>query len=72
MNIAFSVYPIFNEMTDTSANISQVLYNYFLNVNEKGTEAAAVTAIKIKTTSSIKIAPPKLFKMIIDHPFFVK
>ncbi len=48
--------------------INQVKHKTFVEVNEEGTEAAAVTAIGI-TTTSIQ-APSKAFEMIVDRPFF--
>jgi len=48
--------------------IDQVLHKTFVEVNEEGTEAAAVTSVTMVATS---IAPPeKKFRMIVDHPFF--
>jgi serpin B len=48
--------------------INQVKHKTFVEVNEEGTEAAAVTAIGI-TTTSIQIPEPA-FEMIVDRPFF--
>ena len=47
--------------------ISDVLHKAVIEVNEKGTEAAAVTAIKIKLTSAMPVEDP--FHMIVDRPF---
>jgi serine protease inhibitor len=41
----------------------------FVDVNEEGTEAAAVTSVGI-TAMSIQVDPPKPFEMIVDRPFF--
>jgi serine protease inhibitor len=50
-----------------SANIDQVKHKTFVEVNEEGTEAAAVTSIgMIRTT----MAPQRNFSMIVDRPFF--
>ncbi|MBS3942620.1 MAG: serpin family protein [Dethiobacter sp.] len=45
--------------------ISDVQHKTFVEVNEKGTEAAAVTSVEMRVTSM-----PELFTMIIDRPFF--
>ncbi|MFA6174076.1 MAG: serpin family protein [Kiritimatiellales bacterium] len=45
--------------------ISDVVHKAFVQVDEKGTEAAAATAIMMKTTSVPM--PPKVFRA--DHPF---
>jgi serpin B len=54
----------------TSANvfISQVKHKTFAEVNEEGTEAAAVTSVTASVTSAMQ--PRKPFRMIVDHPFF--
>ncbi|MBE9916310.1 serpin family protein [Paenibacillus donghaensis] len=46
--------------------ISSVLHKTVVDVNEQGTEAAAVTAIGLATAS----APLDRFRMDVDHPFF--
>jgi len=59
----------FGEMyaKSSSANvfIGEVKHKTFVEVNEEGTEAAAVTSGGMKATSFV---PP--FKMAVDHPFF--
>jgi serpin B len=50
--------------------ISLVQHKTFVEVNEEGTEAAAVTAIGMVRTTSVRIGPPP-FYMIVDRPFFV-
>ncbi|MEW6127671.1 MAG: serpin family protein [Acidobacteriota bacterium] len=49
-----------------SVAISQVKHKAVVEVNEEGTEAAAVTSITMRTTS---LGPPP-FRMVVDHPFF--
>jgi len=50
-----------------SANIDEIKHKTFVEVNEEGTEAAAVTSIgMIRTT----MAPQRNFSMIVDRPFF--
>ena len=46
--------------------ISAVLHKAFVKVDEKGTEAAAATAIAV-ATGAAPVAPPE--KFIADHPF---
>ena len=50
-----------------SVNIDEIKHKTFVEVNEEGTEAAAVTSIgMIRTT----MAPQRNFSMIVDRPFF--
>jgi serpin B len=49
--------------------ISDVLHKAVIEVNEKGTEAAAVTAIVIRTTSAMPTEKP--FHMVVDRPFLL-
>ncbi len=46
--------------------ISDVVHKAFVDVNEKGTEAAAATAVVVKTKSS---AGPEIPEFRADHPF---
>jgi serine protease inhibitor len=53
----------------TAAFISKVKHKTFAEVNEEGTEAAAVTSVEVMPTS---IAQPRQpFRMVVDRPFFV-
>ncbi len=45
--------------------ISEVKHKTFIEVNEEGTEAAAVTSVEVGMT-----AMPETFSMIVDRPFF--
>jgi serine protease inhibitor len=60
----------FSGMVQASQNafISQVKHKTFAEVNEEGTEAAAVTSVEMRATSVMR--PPKTFQMVVDHPFF--
>ncbi|MBX9694741.1 MAG: serpin family protein, partial [Cyanobacteria bacterium] len=49
--------------------ISSVLQKAFMEVNEEGTEAAAVTAVEMVMTAA-QMEPEKPFEMIVDKPFF--
>ena len=48
--------------------ISQVKQKTFIDVNEKGTEAAAATSVEMETTSA-PIDDP--FYMEVNRPFFI-
>ncbi len=48
--------------------ISDVRQKAFAEVNEEGTEAAAVTGMSLPT-SGIELPPPPRFEMIVDRPF---
>ena len=50
------------------AFISKVKHKTFAEVNEEGTEAAAVTSVEMRATSMQM--PRKRFHMVIDRPFF--
>jgi serpin B len=49
------------------AFISRVKHKTFAEVNEEGTEAAAVTSVEMRATSA---RLEKTFRMIVDRPFF--
>lgn len=68
MGIAFEDRANFTGMTSTPVNISQVKHKTFVEVNEEGTEAAAVTSVEIRTTSAMPNREP--FRMVVDRPFF--
>lgn len=50
--------------------IDQVLHRAFVEVNEEGTEAAAVTTARMFCLSASHTKPPRTFKMVVDRPFF--
>ncbi len=54
---------------DENVFISEVKQKTFVEVNEEGTEAAAVTSVKMTLATSVNEEPRK-FKMIVDRPFF--
>jgi serpin B len=49
------------------AYISRVKHKTFAEVNEEGTEAAAVTSVEMRTTSA---RLQRTFQMVVDRPFF--
>jgi len=64
MDIAFTEFADFTNIADAPLFISGVKHKTFVEVNEEGTEAAAVTAI----TFSTSINPNEIY-MTIDRPF---
>jgi serpin B len=56
-------------ISEPSLFISAVRQRTFVEVNEEGTEAAAVTAVTV--ASAIEMNPPKPFQMVVDRPFLV-
>lgn len=72
---ALGMTPVFNrEQADFSgissikASIDEVKHKTFVEVNEEGTEAAAVTSVGIRATSAPPAGQP--FEMVVDRPFF--
>jgi serpin B len=57
----------FSKMTPMSVAISRVLHKSFIEVNEKGSEAAAVTIVEIRVTSTLDGESDPVFTA--DHPF---
>jgi serpin B len=54
---------------DSPLHISQVLHKSFIEVNEEGTEAAAVTAIIMNTTESAHYEEPSYKTFFANRPF---
>ena len=62
------VKPLSADQEDWNLKIGDVIHQVFVEVEEKGTEAAAATAIaSIIVTSAGPVRPPKVFRA--DHPF---
>lgn len=60
----------FSGMAAAPLAIDDVAHATFLRVDEKGTEAAAVTAVKIVVTGTRRL-PDDLPQMIVDRPFLL-
>ncbi|NJP10354.1 MAG: serpin family protein [Leptolyngbyaceae cyanobacterium RU_5_1] len=68
MAAAFGDRADFSNLSQAPTKIDEVKHKTFVEVNEEGTEAAAVTSIGIRATS-IRI-PEEPFRMVVDRPFF--
>jgi serpin B len=51
--------------------IDQVVHRAMAEVNEAGTEAAAVTAVLMRAGSAMNQRPERRFSLIVDRPFLV-
>jgi serine protease inhibitor len=67
MGVAFEEQADFSNLSTTPTAIDEVKHKTFIEVNEEGTEAAAVTSIGVRMTS-INLDEP--FQMVVDRPFF--
>jgi serine protease inhibitor len=56
------------QMSGQRVFISRVKHKTYAEVNEEGTEAAAVTSTEMRTTA-MRVEPQR-FRMVVDHPFF--
>ena len=65
---AFQSGADFSKMISVPAYISRVLQKTYMDVNEEGTEAAAVTAV-VMTKRSVSAAPPRVVEFRVDRPF---
>lgn len=58
----------FSNLTEQPSYINEVRHKTFVEVNEEGTEAAAVTSVGVRATS-VQL-PTEPFIMTVDRPFF--
>ena len=65
---AFSSDADFSAMSAEKLFLSEVKQKSFVEVNEEGTEAAAVTTVTMR--ASVMMRPESPFEMIMDRPFF--
>lgn len=69
MERAFSGKADFSDMTDSEKlNISDISQFTYMNVDESGTEAAAVTLVSLGLTA---VRPEEVYPFVVDHPFLV-
>lgn len=68
MKRAFGDDADFSAMADEPLFISEVKQKSYVDVDEKGTEAAAVTTVGMEALS-VRREPPNRFEMIVDRPF---
>lgn len=59
----------FRNLSAVKAFIGDVKHKTFVEVNEEGTEAAAVTSVEMKATSAMP-SEETPFQMIVNRPFF--
>jgi len=57
------------EAAGRNVYIGDVMHKTFVDVNEEGTEAAAVTSVEMRLTTTA-MEPERPFEMIVDRPFF--
>jgi serpin B len=55
-------------MSAVQQKIAKVIHQTFITTDEKGSEAAAATVVKMMVGASAK--PPTPFQFTADHPFF--
>jgi serpin B len=67
MKQAFAKNADFSAMADEPLFVSEVKQKSFVEVNEEGTEATAVTTASMRATAVFR--PEKPFEMIVDRPF---
>lgn len=69
MEQAFSNMADFSSMAEKAVKISMVKQKTFIDVNEKGTEAAAVTIVAVELTSAMPSPTLKKVDFFADRPF---
>jgi serine protease inhibitor len=69
MPAAFTRQANFHGISDESLYIDWIRQKTYVDVNEEGTEAAAVTGIGFRAAAIMREPPP--FRMVVDRPFFL-
>jgi serpin B len=67
LTTAFGAEADFSGISSRSLFVSQIKHQAFVDVNEQGTEAAAVTTGVVAMTAFHEQPPP--FEMVVDRPF---
>jgi len=67
MGDAFGAQADFSNLSQGRLQVDQVKHKSFIEVNETGTEAAAVTSVGVRATAMNPLPPSQ---MTVDHPFF--
>ncbi|KAF2888342.1 hypothetical protein ILUMI_17830 [Ignelater luminosus] len=57
--------------TDEQLYVSTLIHKAFIEVNEEGTEAVAVTEMLMEIPECSVYEPPKPIPFIVDHPFII-
>jgi serpin B len=65
MTVPFSNFANFSGMSAVSLQISEVIHKTYVDVNEEGTEAAAVTSVGMMTSAG----PSSPLNFMVDRPF---
>lgn len=66
---AFSEDADFSGISDEPLWIDEAVHKAYIDVNEEGTEAAAATAVVMRTLSFVRPAPARRVVLTADHPF---
>lgn len=68
MRRAFTLEADFSGLADKPLSISEVRQKSYVDVNEEGTEAAAVTTVTMQSSAAFR--SPSQFTLVLDRPFF--
>lgn len=70
MGIMFTDRADFSKMSEEPLKVDSTIHRTFIEVNEEGTEAAAVTGVAMVRCASVFMDPPKAFEFKADRSFF--